>query len=110
MMDTDMMEEETATPPTPTPEMTLNSDQGDGVGAVRDLLALARQLIDQGKPSQALQLVLIHFPYEIGCFSISILFFFFFEKINSRRFYVEEFYASFTCCQRQFRFRQFTFC
>ncbi|GFY86047.1 hypothetical protein Acr_04g0007850 [Actinidia rufa] len=57
MMDADMMEEETATPPTPMPEMTLNSDQGDGGGgdAVRDLLALARQLIDQGKPSQALQ-------------------------------------------------------
>ncbi|PSR99798.1 LPS-assembly protein like [Actinidia chinensis var. chinensis] len=56
MMDADMMEAETATPPLP--EMALNSDQGGG-DVVRGLLALARQLIDQGKPSQALQSVVM---------------------------------------------------
>uniref|UniRef100_A0A5B7BUC7 C2HC zinc finger plants domain-containing protein n=1 Tax=Davidia involucrata TaxID=16924 RepID=A0A5B7BUC7_DAVIN len=62
-MDTDMMEAEaqTATPPPPPPpppqELTSNSDQGGDV--VRGLLTLARQLINQGKPSQALEAVVM---------------------------------------------------
>ncbi|KAI9199904.1 hypothetical protein LWI28_000212 [Acer negundo] len=49
--DTEMMETETATA-TATPQR----DQGD---SVRELLTLARQLINQGKPSQALQAVVM---------------------------------------------------
>ncbi|KAL6572366.1 hypothetical protein OROMI_013324 [Orobanche minor] len=50
--DADMMEAE-ATPPAPLPPQALGSttDHND----VRNLLTMARQLVDQGKPSQALQ-------------------------------------------------------
>ncbi|KAL6511575.1 hypothetical protein OROGR_021172 [Orobanche gracilis] len=50
--DADMMEAE-ATPPSPLPTQALGSttDHND----VRNLLTMARQLVDQGKPSQALQ-------------------------------------------------------
>ncbi|KAG5543511.1 hypothetical protein RHGRI_016293 [Rhododendron griersonianum] len=52
--DADMMESDMV-PQTPQ-ELTSNSDQGGGGDdAVRDLLTMARQLIDQGKPSQSLQ-------------------------------------------------------
>ncbi|KAL6548838.1 hypothetical protein OROHE_008683 [Orobanche hederae] len=52
--DADMMEAE-ATPPAPLPPQSLGSttDHND----VRNLLTMARQLVDQGKPSQALQAV-----------------------------------------------------
>lgn len=57
--DADMMEAEAATATAtvaPPQEMTSISDQ---VESVRGLLTLARQLIDQGKPSQALQAVVM---------------------------------------------------
>ncbi|XP_057490143.1 uncharacterized protein LOC130776105 [Actinidia eriantha] len=86
MMDADMMEEETATPPTPTPEMTLNSDQGGD--AVRDLLALARQLIDQGKPSQALQSVVMAMKTKGGDEAV-------FQAMNrARELYINKLQAS----------------
>ncbi|KAL5847351.1 hypothetical protein ACOSQ3_010875 [Xanthoceras sorbifolium] len=50
--DTEMMESETATPPPQQP-------QQDQSNVVRELLTLARQLINQGKPSQALQAVVM---------------------------------------------------
>lgn len=58
--DTDMMEAESTAaprePPLPPPPSLLHSgSEHDGV--VREMLAMARQLIDQGKPSQALQAV-----------------------------------------------------
>jgi hypothetical protein len=49
--DTEMMETETSDKQQ---ELDSNTDQND---VVRDLLTLARQFIDQGKPSQALQAV-----------------------------------------------------
>ncbi|KAF7141881.1 hypothetical protein RHSIM_Rhsim06G0054600 [Rhododendron simsii] len=56
--DADMMESDKV-PQTPQ-GLTSNSDQGgDGDDAVRDLLSMARQLIDQGKPSQSLQAVVM---------------------------------------------------
>ncbi|XP_059634211.1 uncharacterized protein LOC132276676 [Cornus florida] len=64
--DTDMMESET--PPT----MTSNSGQGDGGGGdVRGLLSMARQLIDQGKPSQALQAVVMAMRTQGGDGAVS---------------------------------------
>nr|GMC50475.1 2-methoxy-6-polyprenyl-1,4-benzoquinol methylase [Ipomoea batatas] len=56
--DADMMEaEHTAAQPSPPPQgLPSNSDHEE---AVRNLLAMARQLIDQNKPSQALQAVVM---------------------------------------------------
>ncbi|KAM7517043.1 hypothetical protein LguiA_006626 [Lonicera macranthoides] len=55
-MDADMMDTEAAaaapSPPLPSSACLLQSQQSD---VVRGFLTLARQLIDQGKPSQALQ-------------------------------------------------------
>lgn len=57
--DADMIESDVAAAPQ---ELTSSSDQGGGGGddAVRGLLSMARQLIDQGKPSQSLQAVKKH--------------------------------------------------
>jgi hypothetical protein len=61
---------------------TSSSGQND---AVRDLLTLARQLINQGKPSQALQAVI----YLSSSFFIQKLqfLFFFISKFVSNNFY-----------------------
>lgn len=75
--DADMMESDMV-PQTPQ-ELTSNSDQGGGGDdAVRDLLTMARQLIDQGKPSQSLQAVkAFNFLSEFSCFySFSTCFFY----------------------------------
>ncbi|XP_054819610.1 uncharacterized protein LOC129318718 [Prosopis cineraria] len=53
-MDTDMIEAEKASPQEVA--VSSNSSQND---FIRDLLTLARQLIDQGKPSQALHAVVL---------------------------------------------------
>lgn len=53
MMDSEMLEAEAEAPSQP---QASSSGQND---AVRDLLTLARQLITQGKPSQALQAVVV---------------------------------------------------
>ena len=50
--DTEMMETETETSAAVQQELSSQNDV-----AIRDFLTLARQLIDQGKPSQALQAV-----------------------------------------------------
>nr|GMC48152.1 LPS-assembly protein like [Ipomoea batatas] len=57
--DADMMEaEHTAAQPSPPPQgLPSNSDHEE---AVRNLLGMARQLIDQNKPSQALQAPKVH--------------------------------------------------
>lgn len=62
--DTEMMDTETETEESSATTMQNNNTttsssaaQNDAV-AVRDFLTLARQLIDQGKPSQALQAVI----------------------------------------------------
>lgn len=54
--DTEMMEMET----TANGQTELPSDAGQG-DVLRDFLALARQLLNQGKPSQALQAVIFNF-------------------------------------------------
>ncbi|KAK3007340.1 hypothetical protein RJ639_016824 [Escallonia herrerae] len=54
-MDAHMMDTDCGAPPRP-PELPSRPCQND---AVRGLLALARQLIDQGQPSQALQAVVM---------------------------------------------------
>lgn len=54
-MDADMMETEANAPPQP---VAVNADQTD---AVRNLLIMARQLIDQNKPSQSLQAVIFSY-------------------------------------------------
>lgn len=56
--DTEMIETETNDPQQ---ELDSNTGQND---VVRDLLTLARQFIDQGKPSQALQAV----TFQTFCF------------------------------------------
>ncbi|XP_028773121.1 uncharacterized protein LOC114730242 [Neltuma alba] len=53
-MDTDMIEAEKAS----NPEVAVPSNSGQN-DFIRDLLTLARQLIDQGKPSQALHAVVV---------------------------------------------------
>ncbi|KAE8037366.1 hypothetical protein FH972_009959 [Carpinus fangiana] len=58
--DTEMMETETSDPQQ---ELDSNTGQND---VVRDLLTLARQFIDQGKPSQALQAVVVAMRREGG--------------------------------------------
>ncbi|XP_040997308.1 uncharacterized protein LOC121243280 [Juglans microcarpa x Juglans regia] len=58
--DTEMMETETGAAQ---PELASNTGQND---VVRGLLTLARQLIDQGKPSQALQAVVMAMRAEGG--------------------------------------------
>jgi hypothetical protein len=55
---------------------TSSSGQND---AVRDLLTLARQLINQGKPSQALQAV-IHF-FLFSSYTKASIFIIFYTKI-----------------------------
>lgn len=59
-MDADMMDTEVGaaapSPPLPSSACLLQSQQSD---VVRGFLTLARQLIDQGKPSQALQAVIL---------------------------------------------------
>lgn len=63
--DTDMMEAESPEPPSspppssPPPSLLHSVSNQDGV--VRDMLTTARQLIDQGKPSQALQAVILSY-------------------------------------------------
>lgn len=52
--DTEMMETETETSAAVQQELSFQNDV-----AIRDFLTLARQLIDQGKPSQALQAVVM---------------------------------------------------
>ncbi|XP_071694512.1 uncharacterized protein [Rutidosis leptorrhynchoides] len=61
-MDADMMDSDTPmTSPSRTPEISSVSGQ---IEVPRRLLALARQLIDQGKPSHALQAVIFYFVYR----------------------------------------------
>ncbi|XP_009787503.1 uncharacterized protein LOC107761404 [Nicotiana tabacum] len=56
--DTDMMEAESAAAPPQPPRSQLHSSSGKH-DVVRGMLTTARQLIDQGKPSQALQAVVM---------------------------------------------------
>lgn len=62
-----MMEAEATPPPSaPPPDSGSGSDPND----VRNLLTMARQLIDQGKPSQALQAVTILSQFYFNCFNL----------------------------------------
>ncbi|KAK4428900.1 hypothetical protein Salat_1189900 [Sesamum alatum] len=66
--DTDMMEAEAAAPsPAPPQAVGVGSDPND----VRNLLAMARQLVDQGKPSQALQAVVMAMKIQGGDEAVS---------------------------------------
>ncbi|XP_011069735.1 uncharacterized protein LOC105155538 isoform X3 [Sesamum indicum] len=62
--DTDMMEAEAAAPPR---AVGSGSDPND----VRNLLLMARQLVDQGKPSQALQAVVMAMKLQGGDEAVS---------------------------------------
>ncbi|KAL8494488.1 hypothetical protein ACS0TY_025333 [Phlomoides rotata] len=62
--DADMMETEATAPP---PDASSGSDPDD----VRNLLTMARQLIDQGKPSQALQAVVMAMKIRGGDEAVS---------------------------------------
>ncbi|CAA2982234.1 uncharacterized protein LOC111409030 [Olea europaea var. sylvestris] len=64
-MDADMMETEANAPPQP---VAVNADQTD---AVRNLLIMARQLIDQNKPSQSLQAVVMAMRLQGGDEAVS---------------------------------------
>ncbi|KHN22493.1 hypothetical protein glysoja_041168 [Glycine soja] len=57
MMDSEMVEAESSSSSSSQPQPQASSSGQNGV--VRDLLTLARQLITQGKPSQALQAVVV---------------------------------------------------
>jgi len=79
MMDSEMVEAE-ASSSQPQPQASSSGQNG----VVRDLLTLARQLITQGKPSQALQAVIfsssfiilsLHFQFLI-CKIFSLIFLF----------------------------------
>ena len=79
MMDSEMVEAE-ASSSQPQPQASSSGQNG----VVRDLLTLARQLITQGKPSQALQAVIfsssfiilsLHFQFLI-CKIFSLIFFY----------------------------------
>lgn len=68
-VDADMMEAESTVsvdppvpplPPSPSPSLLHSSSDQDG--AIRGMLTVARQLIDQGRPSQALQAVISFLP------------------------------------------------
>ncbi|KAL0314907.1 UNVERIFIED_CONTAM: hypothetical protein Sangu_2335100 [Sesamum angustifolium] len=66
--DTDMMEAEAAAPPPAAPRAVgSGSDPND----VRNLLLMARQLVDQGKPSQALQAVVMAMKLQGGDEAVS---------------------------------------
>ncbi|CAI9115825.1 OLC1v1016826C1 [Oldenlandia corymbosa var. corymbosa] len=58
-MDTDMMEADFSSAPPPPPSSQPPPSIPDQVDGVRGLLSTARQLIDQGRPSQALQVVVM---------------------------------------------------
>ncbi|CAI9777751.1 unnamed protein product [Fraxinus pennsylvanica] len=64
-MDVDMMETEANAQPQP---VALNADQTE---AVRNLLIMARQLIDQNKPSQSLQAVVMAMRLQGGDEAVS---------------------------------------
>ncbi|KAL0438843.1 UNVERIFIED_CONTAM: hypothetical protein Slati_2367300 [Sesamum latifolium] len=66
--DTDMMEAEAAAPPAAPPRAVgSGADPND----VRNLLLMARQLVDQGKPSQALQAVVMAMKLQGGDEAVS---------------------------------------
>ncbi|XAR61917.1 hypothetical protein NMG60_11016468 [Bertholletia excelsa] len=65
----DMMETDTSTSPSPPPQHPperVSSSGTTGGDVSRNLLTLARQLIDQGKPSQALQAVVMAMKIKGG--------------------------------------------
>jgi len=69
-IDADMMEAEATAavaPPVPSPSLLHSGSDQDG--AIRGMLTMARQLIDQGKPSQALQAVISFLPTFRASFS-----------------------------------------
>ncbi|CAH9053945.1 unnamed protein product [Cuscuta europaea] len=61
-IDADMIEADSSTPPTslhPHPPLASSTSSSDQDEFVRNLLAMARRLIDQNMPSQALQAVVV---------------------------------------------------
>ncbi|KAL3617908.1 hypothetical protein CASFOL_038229 [Castilleja foliolosa] len=82
--DADMMEAEDTPPPPPTQPAASITDPND----VRNLLTMARQLIDQGKPSQALQAVVMAMKMQGGDEAVSQ------ALIRAREMYINKVQAS----------------